>query len=407
MFIPKLSHIQPAIEKYGTPLFITQKEQIERNAQILKESFSELNIKIFYAVKANYNPHIVKIIKDSGIYGIDAVSPNEVKFALKMGYKTEQIIFTPSNPSDEEIKFVGNLGVLQNLGSLSELERFGKFCKNFPNQEVSIRICPEVGEGENAKITTGQKMTKFGILITDIPKVKEICEKYNLKMIGIHSHIGSGFYKIKNFVDSVTAVCNVARHFENIKFLDFGGGFGVNYKINNSEINLKDFSKAIKPIIQKFEEENYQKIEIRIEPGKFLVSNSTVFLMQVTTVKQKDKNIFVGCDAGFGQYIRPAMYEAFQDFVNLSNPNGEKKLVQIAGNVCETCDIFNEGISLPEPQEGDILAMVVAGGYGSAMSSNYNLREIPAEVLLDGKNSKLIRKRENFEDILKNFEYNF
>ena len=404
MFIPKLPLVQQAIEKYGSPLFVTDKKTIEANAKYLKESFAKLNTKIFYAIKANYNPHIVKIIKDAGIYGIDAVSPNEVRLALNLGYKTEQIIFTPSNPSDEEIKLVGNLGVLQNLGSLSELERFGK---NFPNQEVSIRICPEVGQGEFDKIKTGQQNTKFGIMIPDIPKVKEICEKYHLKMVGIHSHIGSGFYKVHEFKVSVYAVCDVAKQFQNLKFLDFGGGFGVNYVLGKDEIDLHNFSEEIEPIIRDFEKINRQEIEIRIEPGKMLVSNSTALLMSVTTVKEKDGDIFVGCDAGFGQYIRPAMYEAFQDFINVSNPNGKNQKVSIAGNVCETCDIFNGDIELPEVREGDILAMVVAGGYGQSMASNYNLRERLPEVLFDGENIKLIRKRDTFEDIIKNFEYNF
>ncbi len=402
MFIPKLTQIEKAIKLYGTPLFVTNKATIEKNAEYLKQSFAKLNTKIFYAVKANFNPHLVEIIKKSGIYGIDTVSPNEVKLALKLGYTPKQIIFTPSNPSDEELKIVGDLGVLPNLGAVSELKRFGKL---FPNSEVSIRICPEIGQGEFDKITTGQQNTKFGIMATDISEVKEICKKYNLKMVGIHSHIGSGFYKTDEFRKSVQAVCDVARNFSEILFLDFGGGFGVNYKISGEEIDLSHFADSITPIITKFEKENGKKIEIRIEPGKFLVSNAVALLMKVTTIKQKDDDIFVGCDAGFGQYIRPAMYGAFQDFVNLSNPEGEIEKVQIAGNVCETCDVFNGGIELPKVREGDILAMVVAGGYGQAMASNYNLREKLPEVLLDGDDIKLIRKKDSFEDMMKNFEY--
>lgn len=401
MFLPTYLQVEAAIKKYGTPLFVTDAATIRTQAEYLQKSFSSLNTKIFYAIKANYNPHIVNIIKDAGIYGVDAVSPNEVRLALELGYTPEQIIFTPSNPSDEELQYVGEKKVLPNLGSISEVERFGKL---FPEAEISIRICPEVGEGECDKMTTGQQMTKFGIMIEDISEVKKVCEKYGLKMRGIHSHIGSGFYKTEDFTKSVVAVCDVAKNFEHIQFLDFGGGFGVNYTIGKSDINLSHFAEKIEPIIRKFEEENGKKIEIRIEPGKFLVSASTIFLMKVTTIKEKSGDIFVGCDAGFGQYIRPAMYGAFQDFVNLSNPNGAKKFVRIAGNVCETCDLFNEGIKIAEPREGDILAMVVAGGYGSAMASNYNLRERCAEVLLDNGEIKLIRKRESFEEIMKSFD---
>ena len=400
MFLPSLSQVQSAVAKYGTPLFITDADTIRAQAKHIQNGFSCLKTKIFYAIKANYNPHIVRVIKDAGIYGIDAVSPNEVRLALEIGYGPEQIIFTPSNPSNEELQYIGEKGVLPNLGSISEVRRFGAL---FPGANISIRICPEVGAGECDKITTGQQNTKFGIMMEDIPQVKRICDKYRLSIIGIHSHIGSGFYKTDDFVRSVRAVCNVASHFEHIQFLDFGGGFGVNYHIGKADIDLSHFAKAIAPIIRDFEEKNGKNIEIRIEPGKFLVSASTVFVMKVTTVKEKSGEIFVGCDAGFGQYIRPAMYGAFQDFINLSNPNGEKKRVQIAGNVCETCDIFNTGIELPEVREGDMLAMTVAGGYGASMSSNYNLRERCAEVLLDNGETKLIRKRDTFGDMMRNF----
>ena len=400
MFIPKLSEISSILKEHGTPIFITDAETIRQQASIMQKAFQDLNTKFFYAIKANFNPHIVKIIKESGITGIDAVSPNEVSLALELGYKSDEIIFTPSNPSDEEMKFVGEKGVLQNLGSLSELRRFGQI---FPGKKVSIRICPEIGAGENSKITTGQQNSKFGIMMEELPEVKNICTKYDLKMVGIHSHIGSGFYKVDEFKLSVQAVCAVANNFPSIEFLDFGGGFGVNYHLGKSDINLANFSQEIKPIIEKFEQENGQKIEIRLEPGKFLVSNSTAFIMQATTIKQKDNDIFIGCDAGFGQYIRPAMYESWQDFVNLSNPTGEKIKVQIAGNVCETCDIFNAGVSLPKPKEGDILAMLVAGGYGSSMSSNYNLRPNCPEILLDKGNYKLIRKTQSYQQIMENF----
>ncbi len=402
MFIPKLSQIKPAIDKYGLPLYITDKETLINRAKYITKCFDRFDTKIFYAIKTNFNPHIAKVLKDAGIYGIDTVSANEVKIALGVGYKPEQIIFTPSNPSNKDIKYIGDLGVLQNLGSLSELERFGKF---FPKNEVSIRICPEVGQGEFDKIKTGQMTTKFGITMSDIPKVKQILAKYDLKLIGIHSHIGSGFYETTEFKASVEAVCKVGKMFENLKFLDFGGGFGVSYHPDKPAIDLSHFAEEIEPIIQDFEKHNGQKIEIRIEPGKFLVSQSTVLCAEVTTIKEKDGETFVGLDLGFGQYIRPAMYGAYQHFVNLSKPNGKPKQVQIVGNVCETCDIFNKGIEVNDPQEGDILAMLVAGGYGAAMSSNYNGHEHLPEVLLEeGGSFRLIRQRQSFEEIMKGFE---
>ncbi len=401
MFIPQLKPLESALKEYGSPLFVTDAENIRKKADYLTKSFSRFNTKIFYAIKANFNPHLVRVIKKAGIYGIDTVSPHEVRLALDLGYRPDQIIFTPSNPSNAELKFVGKAGVLPNLGAVSEIERFGKL---FPGSEVSIRICPEVGAGEFDKIITGPEMTKFGIMEEEIPVVKNICEKYNLKMVGIHSHIGSGFYTTHEFKVSVFSVCDIAKKFDHIRFIDFGGGFGVNYKIGESSIDISNFAEAIEPIIRDFEATNGREIEVRIEPGKFLVSSSTALLMTVTTIKQKSGATFVGCDAGFSNYIRPAMYGAFQDFINLSNPKGPTQRVSIAGNVCETCDLFNEGIDLPEVREGDVLAMVVAGAYGMSMSSNYNLREMLPEVMVDGGSVRCIRKRQSFEQMMENFD---
>lgn len=400
MFIPQLSQIQPLIDQYGGPIFVTDAQVIRDRAKSLLAIFEGMNMKMFYAIKANFNPHTVQVIKDSGIYGIDAVSPNEVQLALSLGYEADQIIFTPSNPSTSEIKEISTLGVLQNLGSLSEVCRLGEVA---PGSDVSIRICPEVGGGEFDKVNTGGMNTKFGITIADIPEVKNICEKFNLKMVGIHSHIGSGFYESEGFASSVEAVCNVAREFEAVEFVDFGGGFGVQYDPAKPEVDLSKFANSIRPIIEAYKSDTGKTLELRIEPGKILVSQSTVLCMTATTIKTKGGDTFVGVDSGFANYMRPAMYGAYQHFVNISNPTGERQLVQIAGNVCETCDIFNSGIEVGEVKEGDILAMLVAGGYGSAMSSNYNLRPMLSEVLIDGGAAKLTRRAQTYEDIMSTF----
>jgi len=400
MYIPTLDQAQKIIKQYGSPVYATDPAYIRQKSERFLQAFSRFNTKIFYAIKANYNPHIVKKVKESGIYGIDAVSPNEIRLALELGYKAEQIIYTPSNPSDEEIQYAGEKGVLQNLGSLSELERFGE---RFPGQAVSIRICPEVGEGESEKVTTGQTESKFGIPLSDLEAVKTITEKYKLKLIGIHSHIGSGFYGAYAFRTSIEAVCKVAKNFDSIEFLDFGGGFGVPYHPEKPEIDLEQFAEAIEGPIHDFNQFTGREVEVRLEPGKFLVGRSTVLLTTVTTLKEKGGVTFVGTDSGFHNLIRPAMYDAYHHVVNLSKPHAPKKLVQVVGNVCETCDIFNKGIELGMPEEGDVLAILVAGGYGAAMSSNYNIREYIAEVMVEEDAIQLIRKKQTYEQVMEDF----
>ncbi len=400
MFIPTLSQAQKIVDELGSPVYVTDPTIIHQKAETLLRAFSTFNLKIFYALKANYNPHIVRNIKEAGIYGIDAVSPNEIKLALELGYRPEQIIFTPSNPSYEEIEYAGEKGVLQNLGSLSELRRFGQ---RFPGQHVSIRICPEVGAGESEKVTTGQSESKFGIALGDLEEVKKILLEFNLKLVGIHSHIGSGFYEAEVFGKSIQAVCQVARQFGSVEFLDLGGGFGVQYHPDKPEINLTAFAEVLQPLIDQFNQDTGKNIEIRIEPGKFLVARSTVLLSKITTIKQKGNVTFVGLDSGFHNLIRPAMYDAYHHIVNVSKMNAPKKLVQVVGNVCETCDVFNKGIELGDPQEGDILAILVAGAYGSSMSSNYNIREGIPEVMVEGDKISLTKKRQTYEGVMEGF----
>jgi len=388
--------LENVAEKFGTPVWVTDEKTIIDRCQKMLDAFSGINLKIFYAMKANYNPHYIKIVKDSGIYGIDAVSPNEVRLAFSLGYKPGQIIFTPSNPTDEEIKFVGDLGVLQNLGSLSELDRFGKM---FPGQEVSVRLSPNIGVGEFDKTTTGQNESKFGIVFDDFEEVRNICNKYNLHLFGIHCHLGSGFYSTKEFTEAFDLLLNLSQKFSDIKFIDMGGGFGVQYHPDKEEINIEDFAKALKEKLKD------NLIEIRIEPGKFLISQSTILLIKATTRKEKN-HIIIGTDSGFHHLIRPAIYGTYQHVVNISNNNVNAKIekVKVAGNVCESCDVFNEGIEMSEIREGDLLAILVAGGYGSAMSSNYNLREQASEVLVKESGEILLtKKRQSYEQIIENF----
>jgi diaminopimelate decarboxylase len=400
MFISSKKVAEEVVGRYGTPVFLTNADTIKAQAEKLKQAFKGFNTKIFYAIKSNFNPHIVKVVKKSGIYGIDAVSPAEVRLALDLGYKPSQIIFTPSNASNEEMREVGSMGVLQNLGSLSELARFSLL---YPGGKISIRISPEVGSGEFKHMVTGIT-SKFGLDINDLEKAKEICAEKDVQIVGIHSHIGSGFYKQAEFKKSVEAVCRAAWSFDNIEFLDFGGGFGVYYHPDKKSIDLQKFARAIREPLAKFNKKSKKDIEIRIEPGKFLVSESTVLLARITTLKEKRGIVFVGIDTGLNHLIRPAMYGAYHHVINVSRARGPKKLVRVVGNNCEACDVFNKKISLVNPKEGDLVAILVAGGYGSAMSSNYNLRPLAAEALIKNKRMTLIKKRQSYKDMMDLFK---
>lgn len=401
MFIPSKKLAVSIAKEYGTPVFVTDAGNIRERAKTILDAFSSLNMKVFYAMKANYNPHIVRIIKDAGVYGVDTVSVNEIRLALELGYAPDQIIFTPSNPNDEEMRFAGEKGVLQNLGSLSEIERFGKM---FPGRDFSVRVSPEVGAGECAKVTTGQSESKFGVTLEQMQTVKEIARKRKMRLIGIHSHIGSGFYRSREFVASVRVVCDIAKDCPDVRVVDFGGGFGVTYHPKKKEIDLGAFARSITPIVRRFERETGRALELRIEPGKFLVTQSTALLTRVTTIKEKKRTTFVGVDAGFYNLVRPAMYGAYHHVINTSRPKEKTQKVKVVGNVCETCDVFNEGIRIGKPREGDVLAILCAGGYGSAMSSNYTMRPFAPEILVDGNAVTLTRKRQSYEEMMTGYQ---
>ena len=396
IYIPSLGLARQIADQYGTPTYITNADTLRDRVARMRKAFAWPAVGIFYAVKANFNPAVVKVLRDEGV-GIDAVSPFEVDYALKLGFPTEKIIFTGNNSSDEEIRFVAEKNVLLNIGSLSELERFGKM---FPGRSVSLRLTPSVGAGEHEKIETGWDYTKFGILISDFPKAETIIGKYNLKLVGVHCHIGSGFYNPEDFSQAAQQILEVATGFPHLDFVDFGGGFGVRYFPNQKGLDLDRAFELVKPHLEAFSEKNGRTIQLRVEPGKYLVTESTCLLVQVTTIKPHGDHIFVGVNSGFNHLIRPAMYDAYHNAINLTNPDDEVITVSLAGNICETCDVFNKDLKISKPREGDLLAITSAGGYGCVQSALYNMRPYAAEVMVDGDSIELVRKRQNLEEML-------
>lgn len=393
LYVPEYDLAKSIVQNHGTPTFVTDAETLRNRVQVFKDSFA--NTKIFYALKANYNPAILNVLKDAGIDGVDSVSPYEIQLAKKLGFKSDQIIFTGNNSDADELQLVNSEGILINIGSLSELKKLGELC---PGTAISLRFNPGIGEGEFHQVITGGSKSKFGILHQDIEVAKEIAAKYNLNITGVHCHIGSGFYYTEKFQEAVFMITNLARHFKSLKFIDIGGGFGVRYKPNESQINLKAFYDSIENIIQKFNQYNGKEIDLVVEPGKFLVAESTCLLTKVTTIKHNNDTIFVGTDTGINHLIRPAFYGAYHHVINLSRPKAPIHEVQIVGNICESSDVIGNNVEIAMPEEGDILAILTAGAYTTSMSSLYNLRPYAAEILVDKKNIRLIRKRLNFNE---------
>lgn len=401
-FIPSRALAEKIAAEFGMPAFVIDAATLRQKAQAMLAAFDWPKTKILYAIKANFNPAIVKVLKVAGIHGIDTVSINEVRLALQLGFAPENIVFTGAHPSDDDMRFVTEQNVIVNAGSLSEIKRFGKM---FPGKAIAIRINPGVGDALFASNVTGGEKSAFGIIHSNFAAAKELLKKYNLRLAGIHSHIGSGFYSTDKFIESVKIVLAEAAEFPELQFVDFGGGFCVPYKPEEPAIDLAEFGRQVKNLLKDFSEKNGRQIEMRLEPGRFLVAESTALLTTVTTRKQGAKQLFIGTDTGMNHLIRPAMYGSYHHIVNISNPEGEKEVVSITGNICESADFFAKDREIAAPREGDLLAILTAGAYGNTMSSNYNLQPLAAEVMVDKDEIKLTRKRQSYEQMMENFVF--
>lgn len=390
---------QELIEKFGSPLYVYDATTIKERFKQLKESISIIkNTKILYACKANSNVEIIKLLKEQGA-GIDVVSCGEIYSANLAGCDSKDILFTGNNMSNWELDYAVSSGVLLNVGDLSALERFGK---KYPNSDVCIRINPDVGGGHHEHVITGGPESKFGIYFTDVKQALEIAEKYNVKIKGIHQHIGSNILEEKTFLKAIDVLLKSAKDFPDLEFIDFGGGLGIPYKPEDKGLNLTELNKQVAEHFKNFCEEYGKDVQFWLEPGRFLVGESGYLLTTVNTIKTNPGYKYVGTDSGFNHLVRPTMYGSYHEIVNTSNPDGKKEKVTVCGNICESGDIFARDREISKIEEGDILAILNAGAYGYSMASNYNTRPLPAEVLIEGNDVKLIRRRENFEELLRN-----
>lgn len=395
-----LTHQQLAsiASEYGTSVYVYHAEKIEQQYRKLENAFKGHSTKFFYACKALTNINILKHLKNLGA-NLDCVSINEVKLGLKCGFEPKQILFTPNCVDLQEIIEAQQLGVNINIDNISILEQFGnKYGNSYP---VCIRINPHIEAGGNYKISTGHIDSKFGISIHQMRHIERIVKKTNLHIHGLHMHTGSEIKDINVFLQSLEVMFQAAYHFPELDFIDLGSGFKVPYKEEDRETDVATLGARLTEAVKEFEAEYNRTLEIWFEPGKYLVSESGYFIVKANVIKQTTATVFVGVDSGFNHLIRPMFYDAYHRITNISNPNGAERIYTVVGNICET-DTFAWDRVLTEVREGDYLVFHNAGAYGFEMSSNFNSRLKPAEVMVIGGEAKLIRKRDEFEDLLRN-----
>lgn len=377
--------------KFGTPLYVYDGDEIINHYRELYDFIDYGKLQICYAMKANYNFSILKMLNSVGA-AVDAVSPGDVHMALRAGFPVDKIIYTANNMTDAEIDEVKATGVLMNIGSLSRLE---KFSRKYPGGEICLRFNPDVMDGDSEKTMTGGDLTKFGLLLDDIGKVLEIVRRYHMKVVGLHEHTGSGLQHTESVFASMRNLMSVAtrENFPDLRFMDFGGGFKVPYKSDEKRVDYIAMGREIKKLFVEFCRKYGRDLELYFEPGKYIVAEAGYLLTEVNTIKRNRSRVIVGCNSGFPQLIRPVLYGAYHQIFNLSNPEGKPQVYDVCGNICETGDRFAEQREIPEIREGDILMIANAGAYCYSMGGVYNLRAMPTEVLVQEGFAELARKR--------------
>lgn len=394
------------LKEYGSPLYVYNEAILRQRCRDMARLIPYPNFKSNYSIKANSNLELLRIIRQEGLHA-DAMSPGEIHVLLAAGYKPDEILFVANNVSPEEMQYAIDRGILVSCDSLSQLRQYGRLN---PGGKAVVRFNPGVGAGHHAKVVTGGKNTKFGVNIEYVDEVRDILRQFDLKLAGINQHIGSLFMDAAPYIESVKSILDVAAQFEEVEFADMGGGFGIPYRKQEGQdrLDLEETGRRLTELIENWTVKYGRNIRIKMEPGRYVVAECGVLLGTVYAVKQNGTKTYAGTDLGFNVLIRPAMYDSHHDIELYRNDmivkDEKTEPVTVVGNICETGDIIANDREMPRVQEGDLIGVMDAGAYGYSMSSNYNNRLRPAEVLigLDG-NPRLIRRRDTFEDLMRGF----
>jgi diaminopimelate decarboxylase len=401
-------HNDPAalLEQFGSPLYVYSENILRRCCRDMQRIMDYPKFTANYSIKANANLRLLQIAREEGLYA-DAMSPGEIIFLEKAGFRYDQMFFVPNNVSADELRFALDRNILTSLDSLAQLEQMGEIA---PGSHVAIRINPGVGAGHHEKVVTGGKKTKFGIAVDQLADARRIASQYKLKIVGVNQHIGSLFMEPTPYLLAAENFLMLAEQFPDLELIDLGGGFGIPYHklAGESRLDLHQLNHGLTRLVNDFVQRYGRAVIFKSEPGRYVVAECGVLLGTVHALKSNGGTTFAGTDLGFNVLARPVMYDSWHDIQIFRNgrpvSDHEKLPVTVCGNICESGDIIAKDRALPPVQAGDVLMVMDAGAYGYAMSSNYNNRLRPAEVLIrpDGE-AVLIRRRDTYEDLLRGF----
>jgi diaminopimelate decarboxylase len=399
-------------EEYGTPLYVYSKNQIIEKYRFLNSALGDIDHLVFYALKANANHHILKLLSTEGA-GADIVSAGELYLALKAGFSPNKVVFAGVGKREDEIEYALNQNIFSfNVESVSELHTISRVALRMGKKaRISLRINPDIDAQSHPYITTGLRSTKFGIEASKAVEVYAYAATLSsLELVGIHTHIGSQITKVEPFIDTANYIIALIGKLReagiNLTHIDIGGGFGVQYvnavshealpqeETSSSTVPAPaEFLAAVLPILQT------TGCSIWIEPGRSIVAEAGVLITRVISVKENSIKKFVIVDGGMNDLLRPSLYQAYHQIVPLSINTYETEKVDIVGPICESTDFFARDRMLAKSNSGDYLAVLTTGAYGFVLSSNYNGRLRPAEILVNGDRVRVIRPRQTMEEL--------
>ncbi len=384
-------------KSYGLPLFVYDTSVIDRQILKLKTAFDVPKLELRYASKAQNTISILRHIYQQGC-GIDTVSPGEITMALKAGILSSVISFTPSGVINDEYAFAIAHGVHIHVDQAHVLEWLDQ---HYPGTGVTLRFNPGIRAGGHSKLEVGAQGSKFGILSSQVDEIVALTKRLSLKITGVHMHLGSDISDSASFDDAYEYLLSVARLWSSsIDHVDLGGGFKIPYLPDDHAIDMASFGARISDRFRRFCDEIGKEVSLVLEPGKFLVSAAGYLLMEVTSVRYAGVMPMAYVQSGFNHFLRPMNYGAYHHLINLSNPKGEIQYYDVVGYLCET-DTFALNRPIYEIRKGDVLCLMNAGAYGFSMSSNYNGRPRPAEVMVKDGIATLIRRAETIDDLMR------
>ncbi len=392
----------------GTPFYCYSAATLRRHFQVFAEGLKGRKAKICYAVKANDNLSVLRVLKEAGA-GADVVSEGEIRKCLAAGFTPQDIVFSGVGKTDAEIAYALQKGIFQlNVESEPELEAISRIAKKLKKTApVCLRVNPDVAGGGHAKITVGRKQDKFGIDANIVPKLFDRAAKLpGVKLVGISCHIGSQITDVKPFRAAFAKMMVMVKQLEKrghtLARLDLGGGLGILYEGRYEEKSEKDLPPLPLRYLHIAREETKDfKGLLMFEPGRVIVGNAGILVASVVRVKPTDTRNFLILDAGMNDLIRPSFYDAHHDIIPVRlKPGTKQKAYDIVGPVCETGDTFARGRDLAALKEGDLVAFRSAGAYGATMASTYNARPLVPEVLVDGKKWKVARRRQTYAELI-------